>query len=60
MKKNLHLSENGMILGVCGGIAEYLDIDPTVVRVITVILALCGFIGIGLYLVVWLVLKLSE
>lgn len=49
-----------MILGVCGGIAEYLDIDPTLVRVITVILALCGFIGIGLYLVVWLVLKLSE
>lgn len=34
-----------MIAGVCGGIGEYLNIDPTVVRLITVLL---GFTGTGI------------
>lgn len=34
-------SEDSRICGVCGGIAEYLGIDPTVVRVLTAIAALC-------------------
>ena len=39
--KRLYLSSTDKKLaGVCGGIAEYLDIDPTVVRILTVLLAL--------------------
>lgn len=35
MEKKLHKSSsNRMLAGVCGGVAEYLDVDPTVVRVI--------------------------
>ena len=34
-----------MVAGVCGGIAEYFDIDPTLVRVAWVIAAFCGSIG---------------
>lgn len=39
MKKRLYRSTNDvMICGVCGGIAEYFDIDPTIVRLIAVLL----------------------
>ncbi len=46
--KRLTLSDNRMLGGVCGGIAEYLDIDPTLVRIVyavlTVFTAFCGII----------------
>jgi phage shock protein C len=44
------------IAGVCGGIAEYFSIDPTLVRVITVVLVL--FFGGGLlaYLLAWIIM----
>ena len=44
------------IAGVCGGIAEYFEIDPTLVRVITVVLVL--FFGGGLlaYLLAWIIM----
>lgn len=44
---------NRMIAGVCGGIAEYMDIDPTLARVGYVVLSLmsAGFPGIIVYLV---------
>jgi len=40
MEKKLYRSrDDRMIAGVCGGLAEYLDVDPTLVRVATVVLA---------------------
>lgn len=41
--------------GVCSGIAAYCDIDPVVVRIVTVILAFFGTAGFWIYLVVCLV-----
>jgi len=43
------------IAGVCGGIAEYFDIDPILVRVGFVAAAVMGF-GLILYVVLWIVL----
>jgi phage shock protein C len=41
MDKRLYRSRNEkMIAGICGGIAEYFDVDPTLVRVGTVIVGL--------------------
>lgn len=52
MERKLYRSkENKMIAGVCGGLAEYLNVDPTIVRVIT---ALIGFLygtGILIYII---------
>jgi len=46
-----------MIAGICGGLGEYLDADPTVIRIVFVILALFGlFPGVLLYLALWLVI----
>ena len=42
--------------GVCGGLGEYFDKDPTLIRIIFIILALLKGIGILLYLIMWLVI----
>mgnify|MGYP003403624186 FL=1 len=47
MEKKLYKSHKKMICGVCGGIAEYFKIDPTIVRLISVLLSL-GSIGLGI------------
>jgi len=46
-----------MIAGVCGGIAEYLDADPTIVRLTVAIgtLISVGF-GILIYLLAWIII----
>ena len=47
MKKRLYKIEEGKKLcGVCGGLAEYLDLDPTVARLIWVLITLCSA-GVG-------------
>ena len=52
MQKNLYRSKtNRMLVGVCGGIAEYFNIDPTVGRVIWAIAAVFGFAGGLAYIV---------
>lgn len=42
------------IAGVCGGIAQYLNVDPTVIRIIFLIAILFGTFGVWAYLIVWL------
>ena len=44
------------IAGVCGGIAEYFGVDPTLVRVITVVLALLFGGGLLAYLLAWVIM----
>ncbi len=56
MKTLYKSSVNRIICGVCGGIGEYLGIDPTVVRVIWVIASLLGTIGIWAYLICALII----
>ena len=43
-----------MLAGVCGGIAEYFGIDPTIVRIIWLIVTLFGGAGIIAYILCWL------
>jgi phage shock protein PspC (stress-responsive transcriptional regulator) len=37
-----------MILGVCGGVGDYFNIDPTLVRLIWLVLSICTFIFGGI------------
>jgi phage shock protein C len=39
---------------VCGGLAEFFSLDPTLIRVLFVVLALAGGSGIVIYLVMWI------
>ena len=47
---------NRMICGVCGGVGEYLNIDPTLVRLIWLICALAGGTGILIYILAAIVM----
>lgn len=45
-----------MIAGVCGGLAQYFEVDPTLVRLIFVVLFFASGIGLPLYIILWIVL----
>lgn len=49
-----------MLAGVCGGLAEYLALDPMLIRVFFVVFALANGTGILLYLLLWIVLPSQE
>ena len=40
--------------GVCGGLAEYFNLDPTLLRVLFIVLAVLGGSGIIIYLAMWI------
>lgn len=42
------------IAGVCGGLAKYLNVDPTVIRILFLIALICGGLGFWAYLIVWI------
>ncbi len=53
--KRLYRSRSERIIGgVCGGLGQYLSFDPTLIRLIFIILALLGGPGIIVYLIMWL------
>lgn len=47
-----------MLAGVCGGIAEYFELDPTLVRIAYIILSVlsAAFPGLLVYIILWLVI----
>ena len=62
MEKKLRRSNNKMIAGICSGIADYLAIDPTIVRLVYVLLSLStvAFPGIILYIILLLIMPQPE
>jgi phage shock protein C len=50
--------QHKLIAGVCGGLAEWLGWDPTVVRVLYVVLSIAsvGFPGVIAYVILWMVM----
>jgi len=56
--RRLTRSRDSMIAGVCGGLAEYLNLDPSLVRVGYVILSVlsAAFPGLLLYIILWVVM----
>ena len=60
-KKKLRKSrENCKLCGVCGGIAEYFDLDPTLVRVLWILLVCAYGSGLLAYLVAALIMPSAE
>ena len=62
MKRLRRSNRDKMIGGVCGGIAEYFNMDPTIVRVLYVLGSVMSvaFPGILVYLVLWVVMPASD
>jgi phage shock protein C len=57
MNKRLYRShKEKMIGGVCGGLAEYFDIDPVFVRILFVVAVFAGGSGILAYIICWIII----
>jgi phage shock protein C len=54
--RRLRKTHERMILGVCGALADYFQVDVTLVRIIFVILGLAAFSGVILYLIMALII----
>jgi phage shock protein C len=54
--RKLYRSRNQrMLAGVCGGLAEYFNVDATLIRVLFLVLAVFGGTGLAIYVVMWLI-----
>lgn len=56
MGGSLYRSSNKMVGGVCAGIAEYFNIDPTIIRLLWIAAVLLAGTGVLLYLVAWVII----
>jgi len=57
-QKRLTRSRDKMVAGVLSGIANYLNMDPTIVRILYVVLSIAsiGFPGLLAYLIMWIII----
>ena len=55
MRRLYRSKKDALLGGVCGGIAEHLGVDPTLVRVVFAVLAVAGGIGVLIYFLLWLI-----
>ena len=54
--RKLYRSRNQrMVAGVCGGLAEYFNLDATMIRVLFLVLTVVGGSGLVIYLVMWII-----
>lgn len=58
MSKKLTKSSNKILCGICGGLAEYFNLDPTIMRIIYVLISILlgGLGGLIIYLILYLIM----
>jgi len=54
-KKRLYRTRNGVLAGVCGGIAEFFGLNTSTIRWVTLLLILFGGLSIWVYILLWLI-----
>jgi phage shock protein C len=59
-KKLYRSRKNKVLAGVCGGIAEYFNQDPTIIRILWVILGLGMGVGILAYVIAWVLIPINP
>lgn len=60
MAKQLKKSSNKMLTGVAAGIAEYLNIDPTIIRIAFAALSIFGGSGVIIYLICLIIMSAND
>jgi len=59
-KRLTRSSTDKKIAGVCAGLADYFDLDPTIIRVVWLLLLICAGTGLLAYIILWIVLPLAP
>ncbi len=61
MQKRIYRSKNDRIIaGICGGLAQYFDVDPAIVRIIFLLLFFFNGVGFLAYLIMWIVIPVNP
>lgn len=61
MENKLYRSEKDRVVGgVCGGLGEYLNLDPVFVRIAFVLVTLAGGMGLLIYIVLWIIIPVRS
>lgn len=60
MKRLYRSRDERMIWGICGGIANYFGVDPTLIRLLAILTLFFGFAGILVYAILRLVMPLEP
>jgi len=58
-KRLMRSKKDKIIAGVCGGLGEYFDVDPTILRLVFVILTIWGGVGVIIYIIAFFVMPES-
>jgi phage shock protein PspC (stress-responsive transcriptional regulator) len=58
-KRLVRVQKDRKIAGVCAGFGAYFNLDPTLVRLLWIVLVLAGGAGILLYLIAWIIMPLE-
>ena len=56
MKRLYRSKTNRIIAGVCSGIAEYFNVDPTLIRLLGLLFSLSGGAGVLAYVIAWIII----
>jgi phage shock protein PspC (stress-responsive transcriptional regulator) len=59
-KRLMRSSRDKKVGGVCAGIADYFDLDPTLVRIVWLLAVFCAGTGLLLYVILWIALPLAP
>jgi phage shock protein PspC (stress-responsive transcriptional regulator) len=59
-KRLMRSTRDKKIGGVCAGLAEYFDLDPTLVRIVWLLAVFCAGTGLLLYIILWIALPLAP
>ena len=59
-KRLFRSNTDKMVAGVCGGLAQYLGVDPTIVRLVMLLLFFTGGAAIPIYLIMWIITPLEP
>jgi phage shock protein C len=56
MDKLYRSKNNKIIAGVCGGIGEYFNVDPTLIRLLWLFISIMGGSGVLAYIIAWIII----
>ena len=60
VKRLMRTSGDKVIGGVCGGIAKFTRIDPTLLRIATLLLMICGGLSLWIYIILWIFMPIDT
>ncbi|MFH1214520.1 MAG: PspC domain-containing protein [Candidatus Neomarinimicrobiota bacterium] len=60
MKKLYRSKKQRILAGVCGGLAEYFEVDPVIVRLIWIVLIVFGGVGVLAYILAWIIIPFTS